>query len=67
MCNKSKRNINNITKHSYECFNAMNLSWDHHNEPDGQLVICKPQGNPVIFRGTLFLDSAVRLTRWGFC
>ena len=66
MYNKSKRNINNKTNHSYEYFNAMNLFWDHQNETDGQLVICKPQCNPAIVRRTRFLDCAVCVTWWVF-
>jgi len=66
MCNKSKRNIANTTKHLYEYFNAINLFWDYHNETDGELVISKSQCNPAIVRGTRFLDFAVRMTRWGF-
>jgi len=45
----------------------MNLFWDHHNETDGQPVICKLQCNPAIVRGPRFLDSAIRVTLWGFC
>lgn len=44
-----------------EYFNAMNLFWDHHSETDG------PQCKPAIVRGPRFIDSAVRVTRCGFC